>query len=91
MVRIFVRHKVSDFASWKKGYDAAEPIRQRFGCSDAAIFQVPGDPTDVIVTHDFPDAASAHGFMDVPELRSAMEAAGVVSEPEVWFGQPALG
>lgn len=89
MVRIFVRHKVSDFASWKKGYDAAEPIRQRFGITAAEIFQVPGDPTDVIVTHDFPDVESARGFMEAPELRPAMEAAGVVSQPEVWFGQPA--
>ncbi len=87
MIRLFVRHKVGDYAKWKLGYDAAESIRQSFGCTGAAVYQVPGDPTDVIVTHDFPDVNSARGLIESLDIRSAMEAAGVTSQPEVWFGQ----
>lgn len=87
MIRLFVRHKVGDYNKWKLGYDAAESLRQHFGCTGAAVYQVPGDPTDVIITHDFPDANAASSFMESPDLRSAMEAAGVTSVPEVWLGQ----
>jgi hypothetical protein len=31
MVRLFVRHKVHDYAGWRKGYDAFEPTRIKRG------------------------------------------------------------
>ena len=46
------------------------------------------DPNNVTVTHDFADADTARAFTSSPELRSAMENAGVTSEPFIWVTDP---
>lgn len=85
MVRMFVRHMVSDFGTWKRGYDAFDPTRQRLGVRGDAVFSGADDPQDVTVWHDFDDLASARAFLDSPELGEVMKSAGVVGEPQVWF------
>ena len=53
MVRLFVRHKVSDYAAWRKGYDAFEPARVKLGAQGHAVYRDVDDVNDVTVWHDF--------------------------------------
>ena len=85
MIRMFVRHQVDDFAPWKEHYDGFDAKRQEYGVRDHAVFAGAEDVNDVTVWHDFDDIASAQAFVNSDELRSAMAAAGVRSEPQVWF------
>ena len=88
MVRMFVRHDVADYDAWKKGYDEFDETRRGMGVTGAAVYQAFGDPNDVTVTHDFEDADVARAFVSSPELKGAMENAGVVGEPQVWLTSP---
>jgi hypothetical protein len=90
MIRMFVRHEVADFGAWKHGYDAFAQTREKLGVRGAAVFQGAPDAADVTVWHDFDTLGAAQAFVESPELRSAMEDAGVVGEPQIWFAEREL-
>ena len=87
MVRMFVRHDVADYDAWRQSYDAFDGTRSEMGVTAHAVYLSVDDPNNVTVTHDFADADAARAFTSSPELRSAMENAGVTSEPTIWFVQ----
>ena len=88
MFRLFVRHDVADFGSWRKGYDDFDATRRGMGVTGDAVYQALGSPNDVTVTHDFESEEAATAFVSSPELKGAMEKAGVVGEPQVWIASP---
>ncbi len=89
MVRMFVRHKVNDYAAWRKAYDDFETTRASLGASGHEVFQAADDPNDVTAWHDFNSLNRAQAFAESSELREAMGNAGVASEPDIWFATPA--
>jgi hypothetical protein len=82
---MFVRHSVTDYGTWRKGYDDFDPERPGFGVRGHAVFQAVGDPTDVTVYHDFDNVEAAEAFVGSERLREVMEAAGVTGEPQIWI------
>lgn len=89
MVRLYVRHPVTDYAQWRRAYDDFDAERRTMGVTDHAVYRALDDGNDVTVSHDFADAASAQAFADNPRLREVMTAAGVAAPPTIWFVQPA--
>ncbi len=84
-VRMFVRHEVADYAGWRKSYDAFGVTQKKFGVTAQAVFQSSDNPNDVTATHDFASVDKAKAFAASPELKSAMQGAGVKGAPQVWF------
>jgi len=89
MIRMFVRHPVADFATWKQAYDNFDTERKEMGVAGGAVFQLADDPNDVTAWHDFETLESARAFMESARLREVMAEAGVAGEPTVWFTTPA--
>jgi quinol monooxygenase YgiN len=89
MVRVFVRHPVSDFNTWKEHFEAFVAEAKGMGVMGHAVYQAVGDPNDVTVTNDFADAASADAFLGSPRLKEVMGAAGVAGPPSIWLTTPA--
>lgn len=89
MVRVFIRHDVADYDSWREGYDAFDETRRGMGVTGHAVHQAVGNPNDVTVTHDFESEDAAKAALFSAEVKSAMENAGVVGEPQIWFTSPA--
>lgn len=85
MVRMFVRHQVSDYTAWKKGYDAFDQERGGLGVTDHAVYQALDDPNDVTIWHDFSNREAGESFASSPQLREAMQEAGVQGQPDIWF------
>ena len=88
MVRMFVRHKVKDYAVWRKAYDAFETERPGFGVRGHSVFKTVDAPNDVTVWHDFDTIEAARSFADSARLKEVMQAAGVASVPDIWFANP---
>jgi hypothetical protein len=88
MVRMFVRHEVTDYGKWKKGYDDFDKERQGMGVVGDAVYRAVDNDNDVTVTHDFESLEKAKAFIDSPRLKDAMTAAGVTSQPTIWFANP---
>jgi hypothetical protein len=89
MATLFVRHKVTDFAKWKKVYDDLGPTQKRMGVTAEAIYRAADNPDDVTVTHDFASIEAAQAFAASNELRTAMQSAGIAGAPTIWFGNRA--
>jgi quinol monooxygenase YgiN len=85
MVRLFIRHDVADYDTWRVGYDAFDETRRGMGVTGDAVYQAVGNPNDVTVTHDFESEDAAKAVLSSPELKGAMENAGVVGEPQMWI------
>ena len=89
MIRMFVRHDVSDYAKWRAVFDGFDQERSGMGVKAYAVYQAADNATDVTVTHDFDDLASAQAFAGAPRLKEIMGEAGVAGAPQVWFTSPA--
>jgi hypothetical protein len=87
MIRMFVRHAVADPAKWRAAYDEFAPVRDSLGVTAQAVYQSVDAPNDITVTHDFASLEAARAFVASPELRTAMEKAGVSGPPTIWFTQ----
>jgi quinol monooxygenase YgiN len=84
-VNMFVRHEVADYATWKKSYDAFRATQQKMGVISEAVYQSVDNPNDVTVTHVFHSLEKAKAFAASPELKAAMEKAGVKGAPQIWY------
>jgi hypothetical protein len=89
MIRMFIRHKINDYGTWRKAYDAFDAERRTLGVTGAAVFQTAGDPSDVTVWHDFATLDKAKSFAASQRLKDVMKNAGVKTAPEIWFASEA--
>jgi quinol monooxygenase YgiN len=88
-VRMFIHHEVTDYAAWRKVYNGFDATRKKMGVIAQAVYQSIDNPNDVVVTHDFKTAEKAKAFAASPELKEAMEKAGVAGAPQIWFTKQA--
>jgi quinol monooxygenase YgiN len=72
-----IRHRVADFDAWKAVYDSVRPMQQQGGVRYQQVLRQPSDPNMVFVTHVFDSREAADAFLAKPELKTAMEGAGV--------------
>lgn len=86
MATLFVRHKVKVFDAWKTEYDAFDKHRTAMGVLGHGVYQSDSDPNEVTAYHHFNSMQEAKAFAGSTELREAMERAGVVGTPDIWFG-----
>jgi hypothetical protein len=84
-VRLYVRHEVTSYTTWRKAYDSFEATQRKMGVIAQAVYQSLDDPNDITVTHDFASAEKARTFAGSAELKAAMEKAGVKGAPQIWF------
>lgn len=83
MALMIVRHKVKDFAAWKKGFDAHAGAQRSVGLTNPRVFHSSDNHNEMVVLFDASDVAAAKKFVASPDLKSAMEKAGVVDQPTI--------
>lgn len=84
-VRVFVQHKVKDYATWRKAYNAFDAMRKKMGVTAQSVYRIDGEPNNVMITHDFATMDKAKAFAGSMELKETMEKAGVDGAPTIWF------
>ena len=82
MATTIVRHKVNDYAVWRKAFDEFDANRKAGGEQSFSVLQVDGDPNDVIVINTWESMDAAKAFFGQEELKEAMQKAGVAGPPE---------
>jgi quinol monooxygenase YgiN len=85
MATMLIQHKVKDFATWKKFFDSAVDMRKAGGELSAQVFHDASDPNKVTVLNKWDSMANAQKFAQSPDLKAAMEKAGVDGPPVVYF------
>ena len=89
MATMFIRHEVADYAKWKQIYDDFKPTQQRLGVTGDAVYRAADNPNDITVTHEFATIEAAQKFAASDDLHSAMDSAGVLGAPTIWFASRA--
>ena len=85
MVQLIIRHKVNDYAKWKPLFDEHGAKRKAAGSKGGRLFHSEKDPNEVVILFEWEDLGKAHKFTESEDLRQAMERAGVVGKPELYF------
>jgi len=85
MASMLIQHKVEDFVSWKKVFDSSIDLRTSKGEVSAQIFRDVSDPNMLTVINKWNSLENAQKFAHSPELKAAMEKAGVVGQPAISF------
>ena len=85
MVNMLVKSNVKDFQAWKKVYDEAAGLRASFGGGADQVFQDVNDPNTYFAIIEWDSLENAQKYAQSPELKAAMEKAGVVGPPAVYF------
>ena len=84
MPYLLVRHKVSDFSKWKSAYDKHSPARKEGRLKEEHLLCNLDDPNEVILLFE-EDLEKAREFSASANLREAMQDAGVVDKPDLYF------
>ena len=85
MAKLFVHHKVEDYAVWRNIFDDHEETRREYGSTGYQVLRSASDPNDLTVIMDWPAVEAAKAFAASDSLKEAMKDAGVISQPEVMF------
>ena len=87
MAYLLIRHKVADFAKWKPLYEGHRSARDAASLKDRLILRGLDNPNEIVLLFEVGDVAKARTFAASPSLKTAMEKAGVVDKPDVYFLQ----
>lgn len=85
MAIMLVQHQVQDFAEWKKVFDSVADLRARNGELSAEVYRSESDPNNITAIFKWDSLANAHKYAQSPELKAAMEKAGVEGKPSITF------
>jgi hypothetical protein len=88
--RLFARHEVADYGVWRKTFDAFAPTQKKLGVIGSSVYRSADNANDVTVIHDFRSVEMAKAFAASPELKAAMEKAGVKGAPQIWITTKSL-
>jgi hypothetical protein len=83
MVTVILTHEVSNYAEWKIGFKAGEPLRQQASVKTIGTYHSVDNPNLVSIITEFPSVEVARGFVASPQLKADMDRAGVVGNLEV--------
>ncbi len=82
---LIVRHKVKNFATWKKTFDGHAAAQKAAGLTKPRLFRSADDHNEVVILFDMKDASEAKKFASSADLKSTMKSAGVVDQPTIHF------
>jgi hypothetical protein len=85
MIRLFVRHSIENYRTWRRAYDSFDAERKEMGVIGDAVYQAVDNPNDITVSHDFNTRRRAENFATSKRLKEVMKGAGVKGRPKIWF------
>ena len=83
--RLMVKHKVKDYAAWKKVYDSDAPARAAAGLTDRALGYDIGNKNMVSIVFLVSDMKKAEEFGKSNALKKKMQEGGVEGVPTMFF------
>jgi len=83
VTHLHVAFKVEDYDRWKKGYDASIEQRKASGEISFQVYRNVDDPNTVTVLSVQQSAEQVQAFMDSPDLRARMTAAGITQMGQI--------
>jgi quinol monooxygenase YgiN len=83
MTRVFIRHKIKNYAKWRVVFDAFKKTRKAGGEKSFKIGHAAGQPNNLCLLFTWESVDKAKAFLRSKELKAAMQEAGVREKPEI--------
>jgi quinol monooxygenase YgiN len=85
MAHTLTRLKIGDFQQWLDVFNSNSGMRAQFGAQGGHAFVNADDPGEVLILMAWQDDAHARAFTTSPELRAAMQNAGIQGPPQITY------
>jgi quinol monooxygenase YgiN len=85
MATMLIQHKIKDYAEWKKVFDSFAGLRTSSGELSSQIYRDSSDPNSLTILNKWNSTENAKKYAHSPGVKTAMEKAGVVGQPNVSF------
>jgi quinol monooxygenase YgiN len=85
MTKLIIRHKVNDYNTWKTAFDDFAEFRKSSGEKAYHVMQHQEDSNNLFLMFEWDNTENARRFLDSPDLKEAMQKAGVAEAPEIHF------
>jgi heme-degrading monooxygenase HmoA len=82
---VIIRHKVANYAKWKRAVNNFKKFRKASGEQCFHVLRCAKNPNDLTVCCGWDTNAHLKKFIKSSELRQAMKAAGVIGKPDICF------
>ena len=85
MAYMFVQHGVQDYEAWKSIFDSVGDLRRRNGEKSYQILRQENGSNKLVALFEWDSLDNARKYAASPELKEAMQRAGVTGKPEILF------
>ena len=85
MAYMVVRHSVQDYDAWKSVFDSVRDLRKRNGEMSYQILREDNGSNALVALFEWDNLDNARRYAASPELKEAMQRAGVTGKPEISF------
>lgn len=85
MTYVMIIHSVSDYDKWKIVFDEHGAVRRAKGSKGTSILKNQNVSDQIIVITEWEDMESAENFAEAEDLITAMQKAGVIGLPAVYY------
>jgi heme-degrading monooxygenase HmoA len=85
MAYMFVRHSVQDYETWKSVFDSVSDLRKSYGEKSYQILREDNGSNSLAALFEWDSLDNARKYAASPELKEAMQRAGVTGKPEISF------
>ena len=86
MGMMIVRHKVRDYGQWRPIFDRHADMQKRAGLINPRVYHsADSNKSEIVVVFDTEDTKKAKDFAASADLKEAMEKAGVLDTPTIYF------
>lgn len=83
MIRVFIRHKVQNYAKWRAVFDDCKKARKAGGEKSFKIGHAVGQPNNLCLLCTWDSVTNAKAFFRSKELKAKMQEGGVREKPEI--------
>jgi hypothetical protein len=83
MSKLVVELRIGDYAKWRSVFDKNKSLRDAAGFKNLRIYRNADDVNDVVLLGETSDMRKLRKALTAPQLRAAMQEAGVVGQPMV--------
>jgi hypothetical protein len=85
MLTAIIQNEVSDFAAWKKVFDADQPNIEKAGAKLIGVYTTTDNPNEVTMIYEAPNVELYETLMSDPHRQAEIQRAGVIGQPKVRF------
>lgn len=83
MATLYVHHKVNDYTNWRAVFDQVYDLRKEYGETGERVMRSANDPKELATLIEFGTAEQARAWATAPQLKEAMQRAGVITQPDL--------